>query len=86
MGFHVELSVYLSIVSISASSNSAADLHVLEEQEVRCLQNHHDKVHDLNVTVDNLEDFSSSIDNVLESLYIGTKETLKMAENPFMHW
>lgn len=44
---------------------------------------HCDKVHDLNGTVDKLENFISI---VLESLYVGTNETLKAAGDRFVPW
>ncbi|XP_008839945.1 non-structural maintenance of chromosomes element 1 homolog isoform X2 [Nannospalax galili] len=47
---------------------------VLEEWEVRRLQNHCYKVHDCNATVDKLEDFINNINSVLESLYIEIKK------------
>lgn len=60
----------MSIISVST-----ADSDVLEEREVRRLQSHCDKIHDLNATVDKLKDFINSVNSVLESLYIGIKET-----------
>ncbi|NP_001363939.1 non-structural maintenance of chromosomes element 1 homolog isoform X1 [Mus musculus] len=47
---------------------------VLEEWEVRRLQNHCYQVHDRNATVDKLEDFINNINSVLESLYIEIKK------------